>query len=128
MAIHRHHTITCASRNRSLTVIGEQRRRHHLLASDLALLFPRRKEINMHRPKTFICNVVVISLIVGAFVLGCVTVRADQPHMQAALASLRDARHQLEVAEKNKGGHRERAIELIDSAIDQVKKGIEYAR
>ncbi len=82
----------------------------------------------MLRPKTFICNVVVISLIVGAFVLGCATVRADQPHMQAALASLRDARHQLEAAEKNKGGHRERAIELIDSAIDQVKKGIEYSR
>ena len=83
----------------------------------------------MLRPRTLICNVVMISLIVGAFVLGgCATTRADQPHMQAALAALRDARHELEVAERNKGGHRERAIELIDAAIAQVKEGISYAR
>jgi len=82
----------------------------------------------MLRPKTFICSVLMISLIVGTFVLGCGVARADQSHMHAALAALRDARHQLEVAERNKGGHRERALELVDKAISQVRKGIEYAR
>jgi len=83
----------------------------------------------MLRPRTLICNAVMISLIVGAFLLGgCATTSADQPHMQAALAALREARHELEVAERNKGGHRERALELVDKAISQVKEGIEYAR
>ena len=82
----------------------------------------------MLRPRTLIYNVVMISLIVGAFVLGCGTARADQPHMHAALAALRDARHELEVAEHNKGGHREHAIELINKAIEQVEKGIKAAR
>jgi hypothetical protein len=82
----------------------------------------------MLRPKTFICSVLMISLIVGTFVLGCGVARADQPHMHAALAALRDARHELEVAEHNKGGHREHAIELINKAIEQVEKGIKAAR
>ena len=82
----------------------------------------------MLRPRTFICNVVMISLIVGAFVLGCGTARAEQPHMKAALAALRDAKHELEVAARNKGGHRERALELVDKAIAQVEEGIAYGR
>ena len=49
---------------------------------------------------------------------------ANQPHMYNALESLRNARHQLEVAEEDKGGHRVRAIGIIDSAIEEVKLGI----
>jgi len=30
--------------------------------------------------------------------------------------------------EPNKGGHRERAIELVDQAINEVNAGIEFAR
>ena len=51
-------------------------------------------------------------------------VQAGQPHMFNALDNLRAARHQLEVAEEDKGGHRTRAIGIIDSAIDEVKAGI----
>lgn len=47
-----------------------------------------------------------------------------QPHMQSALASLRAAKQQLEVARHNKGGHRTRAINLINQAIGQVETGI----
>jgi hypothetical protein len=53
---------------------------------------------------------------------------ADQPNMQAAREHLQQARASLERAEPNKGGHRERAIELVDQAIAQVNEGIEYAR
>jgi pentose-5-phosphate-3-epimerase len=49
---------------------------------------------------------------------------AGQPNMQAALSHLRAARAALERATPNKGGHRERAIELVDRAIEQVQGGI----
>jgi hypothetical protein len=53
---------------------------------------------------------------------------AWQPHMQAALKHLREARASLERATPNKGGHRERAIELINQAIAQVEEGERVAR
>jgi hypothetical protein len=49
----------------------------------------------------------------------------DQPHMQAALDFLRNARSDLERATSDKGGHRVNAIKLVDQAIDETKKGIE---
>jgi len=45
----------------------------------------------------------------------------------AALALLQNARAELEAAVPNKGGHRERAIELVDRAIVQVREGIAFA-
>lgn len=53
---------------------------------------------------------------------------AGQPHMQAALRHLRDARASLEKAIPNKGGHRERAIELVNQAIAQIEEGERVAR
>ncbi|MFG1462030.1 hypothetical protein V5F77_03940 [Xanthobacter sp. DSM 24535] len=53
--------------------------------------------------------------------------RANQPFMDAALASLRAARANLIQAEPNKGGHRDRAIDLVDRAINQVEEGIAFA-
>lgn len=53
---------------------------------------------------------------------------AYQEHMHAALDALRTARAELVASEPNKGGHRERAIELVDRAIEQTQAGIDYAR
>ena len=50
-----------------------------------------------------------------------------QPHMQNALGHLRAARSELQAAERNKGGHRERAIDLVDQAIGEVHAGMDYA-
>lgn len=50
-----------------------------------------------------------------------------QPEMTAALNSLREAQQHLQTAADNKGGHRERALELIDQAISEVHQGMEYA-
>ena len=50
---------------------------------------------------------------------------ANQPHMYNALDNLRAARHQLEIAVDDKGGHRVRAMGIVDSAIDEVKAGID---
>ncbi len=49
-----------------------------------------------------------------------------QPHMQAALASLRAAKDQLEKASHDKGGHRVKAIAHTKEAISEVEKGIAY--
>lgn len=56
------------------------------------------------------------------------TAFARQPHMEAALKHLREARASLEKAIPNKGGHRERAIDLINQAIAQVEEGETVAR
>ncbi len=50
---------------------------------------------------------------------------SNQPNMDSALASLRSARTALIEAKSNKGGHRVKAIELVDAAIGEVKRGIE---
>jgi hypothetical protein len=50
----------------------------------------------------------------------------NQPRMQHALQALENARAQLEKAEHDKGGHRVKAIELINHAIAEVQAGIEY--
>lgn len=48
-----------------------------------------------------------------------------QPAMRSALSSLKAAKVSLKLATSDKGGHRVKAIALVDEAIEQVKKGIE---
>jgi hypothetical protein len=50
-----------------------------------------------------------------------------QPHMRAALDDLQAARGELQTASANKGGHRANAIRLVDQAIDETRRGMEYA-
>jgi hypothetical protein len=47
---------------------------------------------------------------------------ATQPHVDAALALLVNARGELSAALPNKGRHREAAIALVDQAIVQVRR------
>jgi hypothetical protein len=75
--------------------------------------------------KTFKTTIVIL-LSISA--LGLNSAFARQPHMDNALRHLREARGALQRAEANKGGHRERAIELVDRAIAQVEEGIRFAR
>jgi hypothetical protein len=49
----------------------------------------------------------------------------DQPHMQAALSYLREAKTNLERATSDKGGWRKKAIDEVNKAIDETKKGID---
>lgn len=50
----------------------------------------------------------------------------QEPHMSAALGHLQEARAELEKAAPNKGGHKERAMQLVDQAIQQVRQGETY--
>ncbi len=51
----------------------------------------------------------------------------DQPEMTAALDNLRQAQEHLNGAAANKGGHRERAMQLINQAMSEVQQGMDYA-
>ncbi|HEX5703188.1 MAG TPA: hypothetical protein VFX97_08330 [Pyrinomonadaceae bacterium] len=67
----------------------------------------------------------------AAFLLCAVTIAAaipDQPFMQAARADLQTAKRELQRATANKGGHRGKAIALVNQAIAQVNQGIDYDR
>ncbi len=50
-----------------------------------------------------------------------------QPHMEASVGLLQNARTELAAATPNKGGHRERALGLIDQAVSEVRAGIAFA-
>ena len=75
--------------------------------------------------RTLFALLVFLTLVAG-FVAGCAS-GGGQPHMTAALDHLRSARAELDIAEANKGGHRARAIELVNSAIAEVQAGMDYA-
>jgi hypothetical protein len=79
---------------------------------------------------------ILLPLAALTFFAGCATEtptrpptagRPGQPKMQEALAQLRIAREDLQKAEANKGGHREKALQLVNEAINQVQAGASYA-
>ena len=49
-----------------------------------------------------------------------------QPQMQAARRNLFEARQHLQRASSDKGGHRVRAMRLIDQALSEVEAGIRF--
>ncbi|OYV38100.1 MAG: hypothetical protein B7Z81_05065 [Acidocella sp. 20-61-6] len=53
------------------------------------------------------------------------TALAYQGHMFNAIHALQNARQQLLAASNNKGGYRDRAIDLVNQAIAAVHEGIE---
>ena len=76
-------------------------------------------------PRTVLTALLIGALFVVTFIAGRVT--ADQPHMRAALSSLQVAQSELQQAVPDKGGHRVRALELVNQAIVEVQAGIEFA-
>lgn len=81
------------------------------------------------KPVAIVSSSVLVALLAcGGGEVAVRPAAADQPNMQGARDHLVQARSFLERAEANKGGHRERAIALVDQAIAQVNEGIEFAR
>jgi len=76
--------------------------------------------------KHLVPTLALIALLAVSFIGG--QIHAAQNRMVAARDQLRAARGELQAATADKGGHRERAIEIIDRAIGQVDEGIEFAR
>lgn len=67
-----------------------------------------------------------VAALAGAFWAG--KVAADQPHMEKAIDHLQSARRELNDATPDKGGHRERALKLVDDAIAETRKGMRFDR
>ena len=63
-----------------------------------------------------------------AIVLPAAVKAADQPHMQVALESLRNAKRELDQATPDKGGHRAKAIRLVNQAMEETEKGMRFDR
>ncbi|HZR63690.1 MAG TPA: hypothetical protein VFA85_01005 [Terriglobales bacterium] len=49
-----------------------------------------------------------------------------EPHMSAAIGHLEQAKAELEKATANKGGYREKAMQLVDEALQQTQEGERY--
>jgi hypothetical protein len=73
-------------------------------------------------------NKMMIFGITAAFSVGFATqaLAEKQPMMHRALTQLEEARRELENATPYRSGHRERAIEHINAAINEVRLGIEF--
>jgi len=69
--------------------------------------------------------IAVVSFLLGGFATYAIAAER-QPHMHAAIGHLEQALSELRAATADKGGHRVKAIELVESAIAQTKEGIEY--
>lgn len=52
--------------------------------------------------------------------------REAQPEMTAAIESLREAQRHLASGSHDKGGHRVRALELVNQAIQETQAGIQF--
>jgi len=52
--------------------------------------------------------------------------REDQPEMTAAVENLREAQRHLASGSHDKGGHRARAMQLVNQAIQEVQAGIQF--
>ena len=69
-----------------------------------------------------------VALAAGAFAsVATSPAMAEQGNMDAALRQLGNALESLRRATPNKGGHKERAVGLIEQAMAEVQAGIDYA-
>lgn len=74
-----------------------------------------------HSGRRLLLGVVIASSVGVGYAIGA------QPHMAETITILQSARAELVKATPNKGGHRERALALIDQAIGEVRSGMGFA-
>ena len=71
---------------------------------------------------------IVLTIISTLYVTALSVSALDQPNMTAARNDLNKAENSLRKATTDKGGHRNRALDLISQAITEVNRGIDYDR
>ena len=72
---------------------------------------------------------ICLSLLLLLFIATLVSATTfDQPNMESARTNLQKARNELQAARQNKGGHRAKALNLVNKAIAEVNKGIQFDR
>jgi len=80
--------------------------------------------MNNYLKRGLVVGALAVTLTAGIFIGQAA---ARQEHMEAALDSLHSAKSELQSAESNKGGHRVKAIEYVNDAIEEVNAGIYHA-
>ena len=70
----------------------------------------------------------IFAVVLVLFTVAIAGAIPDQPMMQAARGDLQTAKRELQAAIADKGGHRVKAIRLVNSAIAEVNAGIAYDR
>ena len=78
---------------------------------------------------TSICSIALVLIAMSLYSLArpqSGQMARHEPHMSAAYGHLEQAKAELEKANPNKGGHRERAMRLVDQAMQEVMQGEEY--
>jgi len=78
----------------------------------------------MRRSSRWIAGAALALAVAFGAVVGGVAVAATQVHMRNALTDLQSASSQLTMAQADKAGHRQNAIQLVNQAITQVQEGI----
>ena len=73
----------------------------------------------------FQIRLVIVLLAALVFLPGSLGSEA-QPEMTAALQNLREAQRNLQLASRDKGGHRANAVRLTSQAIEEVEAAIKY--
>jgi hypothetical protein len=76
--------------------------------------------------KRFSVNTIAAAVVALVLLVPRFAFSQDQPHMQEALRHLQAAAEELQKAEHDKGGHRAKALELTQQAIQHVNEGIRY--
>lgn len=79
--------------------------------------------------KTLVGSSIAVGVLAATMVTGVFVgeALARQRHMDAALDALQTARSELQAADPDKGGHRAEAIRLTSAAIEETRRGIDYA-
>lgn len=77
-------------------------------------------------------NALIATGIAGLGLLGASTTQAQQkegkhPRLRMAVVEMRAARKYLEDAPDNFGGHKKKAIEALDAAIEQIEEALKTA-
>jgi hypothetical protein len=99
--------------------------RRGALATEIAAFFKTTVK-GEHDMTTSSARTVLLGALIAASV-GVGYAIGAQPHMNESIALLQSARGELQASTPNKGGHRERAIGLVDQAIAEVRAGIAFA-
>ena len=74
----------------------------------------------------FQIRLIIALLAALVFMPGSSVGRETQPEMTAALQNLREAQRNLQLASRDKGGHRANAVNLVNRAIAEIEAGIQY--
>jgi hypothetical protein len=83
----------------------------------------------MRRQIFAICSALLVAAGMSVYSLVYAQTRhmaIHEPHMSAAFGHLEQAKAELEKATLTKGGHREKALQMVDQAMQQIQQGEQY--